>query len=77
VVPPPCAGGEPKQYLQKQKLHKQTILFISFFSLRICFSAAGKGGGVKEAMVGYSLGKKKIDYKKFNNPPTLIFSKWS
>jgi hypothetical protein len=28
-------------------------------------------------MVGYSLGKKKIDYKKFNNPPTLIFSKWS
>jgi len=32
VVPPPCAGGEPKQYLQKQKLHKQTVLFLSFLS---------------------------------------------
>jgi len=33
-----------------------------------------QGRGVKEAMMCYSLGKKKIDYKKFNNPPTLIFS---
>ena len=36
-----------------------------------------KRRGVKEAIVCYSLGKRKIDYKKFNNPPTLTFSNWS